>query len=315
MIVDRKVFYQRYRAIFGALSQSQVGGFEAFFDFWDSRSVLTDKRWLAYALATAFHETGRRMQAVREGFCDSDACSVRAVTRLFNQGRISRNYALPHANGNSYFGRGFVQLTHGFNYKRSGQSIGLGNQLYDMPDLALEAETSVKITFVGMLIGSFTGKRLEDYFTDGKSDWKNARKIINGLDKATLIGGYGKSFVGCIEYKPRVDAVPDPDPNPFAETPPPATGLDPSDATAILAEIDRLKKLVEDLSGISGGPAHRAPPPPPDADTVFLPADVQRPDRDPNAWSDVLLEGAAPERVLSYEEYLSLPDDPADATE
>ena len=35
--------------------------------------------------------------------------------------------------------------------------------------------------------GKFTGADLDDYFDPIKSDWFNARKIINGLDKAVII--------------------------------------------------------------------------------------------------------------------------------
>lgn len=45
---------------------------------WEARGLL-DKRWLAYMLATAFHETGSRMQPVRETFASSDA---QAITNL-----------------------------------------------------------------------------------------------------------------------------------------------------------------------------------------------------------------------------------------
>lgn len=306
MIVDRKLFYDRYRPRFGRLSVAQVSGYEAFFDFWDSRSVLTDKRWLAYILATAFHETGKRLQAVREGFCDTDACSVRAVTTLFNQRRISRNYALPHENGNSYFGRGFVQLTHGFNYKSSGQNIGLGNRVYDDPDLALDTATSVKITCVGMLIGSFTGHKLEQHFTDTKSDWKDARKIVNGRDKATLIAGHGKKFLECIEYKR--SPAPVPATTPDAE--PPGGSIDPTDAAAILAEIERLKQRVAELGGFELETASRLPE---GAESVYLPEDSVAPASDSSAWSGALMDDDAEASVISFEEHLAIPDDPEDA--
>ena len=47
---------------------------------------------------------------------------------------------------------------------------------------------------IGMRDGTFTGKRLADYFTAKTSDWVNARKIVNGLDRAKDIAGYGRRF-------------------------------------------------------------------------------------------------------------------------
>lgn len=204
--INRKVFYERYRAKYGGLKQTQVNTYEAIFNFWDSRSVLVDERWLAYILATAFHETGRRMTPIREGFCSTDACSIRCVTNMFNKKRIKKNYAVIHGNGNSYFGRGLVQLTHGYNYKRIGHNIGLGDQLYDNPSLVLKVDISVKILCVGMLIGSFTSHKLENFFNHSEEDWLGARKIINGSDKKVLIKGYALNFLSFIEIMDETEA-------------------------------------------------------------------------------------------------------------
>jgi hypothetical protein len=48
--------------------------------------------------------------------------------------------------------------------------------------------------------GSFTGKKLADYFNPNLEDWVNARRIINGKDKANLIAGYSKLYYGAISY-------------------------------------------------------------------------------------------------------------------
>lgn len=193
--VDRAKFFTAFRPQFGSLKESQVQGYDAIFDYWD-KSNLTDNRWLAYVLATAFHETGRELQPVREGFCSSDQGSINAVTSLFNRGIIGENYALREANGQSYFGRGLVQITFGDNYKRLGQAIGIGNDLYDNPSLALNMEIAVKILFKGMIDGSYTSHSLRKYFFEDRTDWVNARKIINRLDKADLIADYGQKFLG-----------------------------------------------------------------------------------------------------------------------
>jgi putative chitinase len=54
------------RAPFGGrLTQAQIDGMNAILTEWDKRKLL-DNRWLAYMLATAFHETGGKMQPIRE---------------------------------------------------------------------------------------------------------------------------------------------------------------------------------------------------------------------------------------------------------
>ena len=50
-----------------------------------------------------------------------------------------------------------------------------------------------------MFRGLFTGKKLADYMNDKETDYYNARRIINGLDKAELIAGYAKEFESCIK--------------------------------------------------------------------------------------------------------------------
>ena len=95
--VDRVEFFTAFESQFNRqLNSSQKQGYNAIFDYWD-KSNLDDNRWLAYVLATAFHETGEDMQPVREGFASTDQGSINAVTSLYNRGIIGENYALPEA--------------------------------------------------------------------------------------------------------------------------------------------------------------------------------------------------------------------------
>ena len=48
--------------------------------------------------------------------------------------------------------------------------------------------------------GLFTGKKLADYFDKNEQDWINARRIVNGLDRAEKIAGYAKAFYAAISY-------------------------------------------------------------------------------------------------------------------
>ena len=54
---------------------------------------------------------------------------------------------------------------------------------------------AVKILVDGMINGIFTGRKLSNYITDVSKDFFNARKIINGLDKAELIASYAEKFI------------------------------------------------------------------------------------------------------------------------
>lgn len=196
MAVDRKKFYdeQHFRKYFQkVLSQPQVNSYEAIFDYWESKE-LSDLRWLAYILATAYHEVSQQMQPVREGFCKTDECSIAAVKSL------GLDYWKPEpATGKSYFGRGFVQLTHASNYKRMGQKLNI--DLYHNPDLALNLQIAVQILIEGMVDGEFTGKKLKDFFNDSKTDWDDARDIVNPGERGrrrALVSEFGRDFYACL---------------------------------------------------------------------------------------------------------------------
>ena len=66
-----------------------------------------------------------------------------------------------------------------------------------------DASCDLAVTFRGMLEGWFTGYRLEQFFPLGsnKANWRSARKMINGLDKANLIAGYAMKFYDLLEWE------------------------------------------------------------------------------------------------------------------
>ena len=213
--IDRAHFAANFpsSSLFGKkLTAGRLEGFNAIFDVWDGLPTQGALGGLAYALATAWHECGGTMQPVREGFKATDAAAYKHVTDYCAAQGIA-NYAKRHPNGHSYYGRGYVQLTHGDNYKKTGARIGLGNQLYDNPDKVMQPEIAGRILLTGMIDGLFRPAKgkLADYFTDTKQSWFEARELING-DKnkkpgwaggkkiGTLIADYGKGFFGALKY-------------------------------------------------------------------------------------------------------------------
>ena len=198
--MNRRSFYDQARgSLFGGqLNQSQVEGMETILDEAESRAGF-DQRWLAYILATAFHETARTMQPIRE----------------YGKGK-GRKYGVPDPQTvQVYYGRGLVQLTWKDNYKKMGAKLGV--DLVHNPDLALNDEIATKICFQGMIAGDFTGVGLGKYFTASCSDWVNARRIINGTDRATMIAEYGKKFYAAVlaaNSRSVADLTPNPMPDP-----------------------------------------------------------------------------------------------------
>lgn len=192
-MIDRGAFFPAARtSLFnGSLTQSQVDGINDLLDVWDA-SGFTDMRHLAYILGGVYHEVGRLMVPVREGFAKTDAGARAAVANLFASGRISHDYAAP-VNGVSYYGRGRIQNTHHSNYEKLEKRFG--HPFVSNPDLLLDSKIDAEVTIHGHAEGIWTGKKLADYFDADTEDWRNARRIVNGLDKADAIAGYAKAFL------------------------------------------------------------------------------------------------------------------------
>jgi predicted chitinase len=90
-------------------------------------------------------------------------------------------------------GRGYVQLTWKDNYRKYEKIMGL--DLVDNPDLALEPENALFILVHGFRTGTFTGRKITDYINEDETDFYNARKCINGLDRAEEIAELAEKYV------------------------------------------------------------------------------------------------------------------------
>jgi putative chitinase len=179
----------------GKLTAKQVEGIEAKIKtFADANAPVSH---LAYALATSYHETARRMQPVKEGLNASDAWRKRNL----------RYYP--------YYGRGDVQLTWEDNYRKADKKLGLNGALINNLDLALDPVISSKIMLRGMTEGWFSADRQGVRHTlsrhlpsavGSKKQFTQARRIINLMDKAEQIAAYAIIFQTALveaEYKVR----------------------------------------------------------------------------------------------------------------
>lgn len=176
---DRKKFFRGYTAAFGKLTQRQKAGLGALLAAAKADSKLTDVRWLAYMLATVRHESAGTWRPIQEHGKGVGRSYGKSVTVVDPQGRKHTNV---------YYGRGYVQLTRKANYAKLGRL--LKNRLLYTPALALKARVAYRIMSLGMRQGIFTGKKLGDYIHGAKADYVNARRIINGLDRARTIARY-----------------------------------------------------------------------------------------------------------------------------
>lgn len=145
---------------------------------------------LAYLLATALWETGHTMKPVKEAYWLSEAWRKKNL----------RYYP--------WYGRGYVQLTWEDNYKKAQQKLGLGSKLTKNPDSVMEPEVSASILIVGSRDGWFRGgQTLGRYITLQKSDFFQAREIING-DKNYINKDSGKKIGNIIaDYAKQYDKL------------------------------------------------------------------------------------------------------------
>jgi hypothetical protein len=130
----------------------------------------------AYVLATAWWETAHTVEPVKEAYWVKNAEAWRK--------KNLRYYP--------WYGRGYVQLTWERNYIFAGKQLGL--DLTTNPEAVMKPDVSAQILVTGSLEGWFTGKKLGDYITLSKSDFKGARRIINGTDKAAAIATIARAY-------------------------------------------------------------------------------------------------------------------------
>lgn len=199
MAFDREIFFDLVRKspFGGTLIQSQVDGIEYILAVWEESYDDWDTRWLAYSLATTFHETAATMQPVEE----------------YGKGE-GQPYGVPDPEtGQTYYGRGFVQLTWRDNYARADRELELPKamSLEYHAHYACDPEMAAAVMFQGMAAGWFrSGEDFAKYFSTTVDDPFGAREIING-DKTIvpdwshgksigeLIKGYHLDFLAALE--------------------------------------------------------------------------------------------------------------------
>lgn len=192
-MINEQYFFSQLRAtkFITKLSQKQVDGFTATLQYFDKLYPNADLRKIAYILATFWHETAFAMQPIEEF----------GKGRGLKYGKKVKMNGKPYTDtDNIFYGRGFIQTTWYDNYLAMGKRVG--EDLIKHPEKLLEMELSAKVSIIGIMEGLYTGKGLDRYFSETATDPFNARKCVNGLDKAKEIEKYYYKFLKCLQRYP-----------------------------------------------------------------------------------------------------------------
>lgn len=138
----------------------------------------------AYILATAHWETDRFL--AMEEYASGDAYEGRADLGNTQKG-----------DGRRFKGRGFPHLTGRKNYEWGAHVSG--RDIVFMPSLAADPDISAVLLITGQMSGDFTGVGLGRFINDEKTDFVNARKVHNGLDRAELIADIAERYLAAIK--------------------------------------------------------------------------------------------------------------------
>lgn len=186
-MVMNRAFFDAVRSTLadGKLTQHQVDVFNQIGMAWDryGDTLGYDQYRLAYVLATAWHETGR-FKWLREIWGPTAA-----QKRYEGRADLGNTVA---GDGKKFMGRGLVHITGRRNYTDWSRRLGI--DLLKEPERAEELPIAARILVQGMVLGTFTGKRLQDFINSDQCDFVGARRIVNGTDKAALIAGYAEKF-------------------------------------------------------------------------------------------------------------------------
>lgn len=208
MFNQSKLFSLMREQIFNGSIKDQrtVETITTMLNVWESKYASSPIEFLAYAFATAYHET----QFVL--YPNKELGGPQYLTRMYDirgdRPTLAKRYGNIHpGDGILFAGKGLVHITWRNNYRKMGNKLGVN--LEDNPNLALDINIAVLILFEGMFTGLFTGVSLYDCYTNGSFNAIKARKIINGTDKAKEISEYYYTFLAILENsfedKPKVE--------------------------------------------------------------------------------------------------------------
>ena len=178
------------RALIGPVRGAASEGIQFLLRRLQSDERVPHLEWAAYILATVKHETAHTYAPIAEQARKGDPNFT-----CYDPGRHPLAAAMGNTqlgDGKRYRGRGYVQLTWKNNYAKQGARLGV--DLVAQPERACEPEIAYDILVDGMVAGRFTGAKLGLFVLPGAAHYEEARRVVNGRDKAKPIAEYARAF-------------------------------------------------------------------------------------------------------------------------
>ena len=191
-MINRYNFYTKYRKHFGRLNQDQVNGMNFILLKLDDSEVFNLANQYSGIISNIMIETDWTFQPIRE----------KGGYNYFRY-LIGRLGSRTHKEAYDFRGGGYIQTTGRLNYITMSPYVKKKFPEIDIvanPNQITNPEVSWITLEAGLSKGLYTGKKITDYLNEFKTDYKNFRRCINGLDRANEIAGYAEKLYDCIDF-------------------------------------------------------------------------------------------------------------------
>ena len=184
------------RENFSSLTQSQVDGINKIVYEIDQYGGFSYPQ-AAYILATIWHETDKTLHPIEEygkgkgrpyGTWYKNSKGELYSFKNYKKNTVYLYKDFPFL----YYGRGHSQNTWWDNYEKLSRVFGV--DFLRNPQLLLQDGYSIKATLYALRVGLYTGAKLDTYINSSKKDYVNARRTVNGTDKAEKIAKEAEVF-------------------------------------------------------------------------------------------------------------------------
>jgi predicted chitinase len=125
---------------------------------------ITDKRELAMFLAQTIKESAG-LKDIVEGCSKTKA----GCPQRFNEGGVP---------GQQYYGRGYIQLTHAYNYKKASEAIFGDDRLLQNPDLVKNEDVAWQVSFWFWKNNVHNNKAVQEGHFDASTTLVNGAKSV-----------------------------------------------------------------------------------------------------------------------------------------